>query len=37
MIARRRQIRKAYAAELAEVPGVRVLATEGVRGDEADN
>ena len=37
MIARRRQIRKTYAAELADVPGLRLLGVGDARGDEADN
>jgi dTDP-4-amino-4,6-dideoxygalactose transaminase len=37
MIERRRQIRKAYAAGLGEIPGLRLLGAEDLRGDEADN
>lgn len=37
MIARRREIRKTYAAGLADVPGLRLLGEDGPRGSEADN
>lgn len=37
MIARRRDIRKWYAAELADLPGVRLLGEDESRGSESDN
>jgi dTDP-4-amino-4,6-dideoxygalactose transaminase len=37
MIARRREIRKLYAAGFADLPGVRLLGADAARGDESDN